>query len=75
MISQERFKEFEQFYLFEVIKNPDYRYGQAFLNYFHDEEEMMMTFNTLQLDSTFNLWEERDLIKARRMCLKYVEPL
>ena len=33
-ITRLEFQEFEKDLLFKQIANPDYRYGQAFLNYF-----------------------------------------
>ena len=34
MISKKEYEEFLKDYTVEVLRNPDYRLGQAFLNYF-----------------------------------------
>jgi len=34
MITQDEFDEFVKLYTWEVIRNADYRVGQAFVNYF-----------------------------------------
>lgn len=36
MITQEQFDEFVRHYNWEVIRNADYRVGQAFVNYFNN---------------------------------------
>lgn len=35
-ITQEDWDQFKKHYMFEFIRNPDYRFGQAFLNYFSE---------------------------------------
>lgn len=35
-ITPEDWIQFKKHYMFEFIRNPDYRFGQAFLNYFTD---------------------------------------
>jgi hypothetical protein len=70
MITQQQFQEFEQFYLMEVLKNPWYRYGQAFMTYFPEVE---MSFNNYNLSySTHQLWEEKNANTARNMCLEWI---
>jgi hypothetical protein len=34
MITQKQYKEFMEHYAWQLLKSPDYRIGQAFLNYF-----------------------------------------
>jgi hypothetical protein len=68
MITKEQFKEFEQYWLVEVIRNPDYRYGQAFLNYFSNIDTVMIMYDTI-----YNVWEEKDAAKAREYCLKHID--
>lgn len=69
LITQEQFEEFEREYLVLVLKNPTYRYGQHFMNTFRD---IQMDLNEEEGITTYYLWEERDPIRAREMCLKYV---
>lgn len=37
IIKKEEFEKFEQRYTFILLTTPTYRYGQAFINYFHPE--------------------------------------
>ena len=69
LITQEQFEEFEREYLVLVLKNPTYRYGQHFMNTFRD---IQMDLNEQDGIVSFELWEERDPVKAREMCLRYV---
>ena len=34
MITQKQFDEFVKYYSWEILRTPDYRVGQAFINYF-----------------------------------------
>lgn len=36
-ITKKEFEKFEQHYTFMLLTTPTYRYGQAFINYFHPE--------------------------------------
>lgn len=36
-ITKQEYEKFEAFYTWTLIKAPSYRYGQAFMNYFHPE--------------------------------------
>ena len=42
IIKKEEFEKFEQSYTFALLTNPTYRYGQAFMNYFHPEAEVYL---------------------------------
>jgi hypothetical protein len=71
VIPRQRFEEFEKFYTMEVLRNPWYRYGQAFMNYFPDIE---MSFNNYNMSySSHELWEEPNASKARAMCLEWID--
>ncbi len=71
MVTQKQFNEFEQYWIVEVIRNPTYRYGQAFLNYF---THLVMSVNIEEgkPDSTFEMWQEIDPVKAKNLCLQWV---
>lgn len=45
-ITKEDFQKFENHFTMEVLKNPTYRYGQAFLNYFHPWAEGYLRENS-----------------------------
>jgi hypothetical protein len=68
MITRQEFEEFEKHWLMQVLKTPTYRYGQAFMNYFHNIDTLMLSY-----DSTYNLWEDTDIQRARQKCLEYVD--
>jgi hypothetical protein len=36
MITQQQYQEFLEHYAWQLLRSPDYRIGQAFLNYFPD---------------------------------------
>ena len=40
-ISKERYTEFEKHFAWQKLQNPDYRLGQAFLNYFPEISKIM----------------------------------
>lgn len=49
-ISKAEYRAFEQYYIIESLRNPDYRLGQAFINYFPaierklDERQSVMLY-------------------------------
>jgi hypothetical protein len=45
-LTKEDFSKFEEYFTFQVIKNPTYRYGQAFLNYFSPDAEAYLRTNS-----------------------------
>jgi hypothetical protein len=67
MIKFKQFQEFEADFLMEHLKNPEYRYGQGFLNVFRDIHD------SIDPDECARLWNERDTGLAKRHCLKWVE--
>lgn len=47
-ITKKEFERFEQHYTFTLLTNPRYRYGQAFINYFHPEAgEYLIEYSNL----------------------------
>lgn len=71
MITQADFENFERYYTLQVLKNPNYRYGQAFINEFGDE--FTMTYNKRENGySVHDLWEERNSAKARQIILEWI---
>ena len=72
MVTQLEFEEFERNYIMQLLKNPYYRYGQAFINQFVDE--FHMTYNKKPNGySVHDLWEERDSHKARQIVLDWIK--
>ena len=80
-ITKQEYDEFQATYTFELIRNPTYRLGQAFLNYFYpDAGEYLKSVSNLgtppdvyhpDLDSI--LWSEKSYHKAKGMIEDYIE--
>lgn len=55
-ISMQEFEDFEKQYMFEVLKNPDYRIGQAFYNTFPKIAVSMEQDGDLGFAQASHLW-------------------
>lgn len=67
IISKEDFKKFEKQYMLDVIRDPTYRYGQAFMNYFK-----ITTFVSMpNADAESALWYTSSREKAEYLINKY----
>jgi hypothetical protein len=56
-ITMQEFEEFEKEFLFEVLKNPTYRIGQAFSNTFPDIANSMERDGDLGYRASVRLWD------------------
>lgn len=73
-ITEQEFEEFEKWFLLAKIRYPEYRYGQAFLNYFNGIDSLSMNSSKVMKESnTFELFIEKDMLRAREMVLRYVK--
>ena len=72
MISKERYKEFEQHWILEFMRNPNYRLGQAFLNYFPEISKMYLNDGDHGHDEEQRLWNTRDLKEANTIIQKWI---
>ena len=63
-ISKERWAEFEEHYAWQLLKSPDYRLGQAFLNYFNEVDKIWENDGDLGRQSSVNLYYETDNKRA-----------
>ena len=73
-ITGKEFEEFEKWFLLVKIRYPEYRYGQAFLNYFNGIDSLSMNSSKVMKESnTFELFIEKDIFKARELVLRYVK--
>lgn len=81
-ITQQEYEDFQVDYTFKKIKEPTYRYGQAFLNYFiPDAGEYLISVSNLggapagahppNLETL--LWHEKSYQKAKDMIEDYIE--
>ena len=59
-ITMQEFEEFEKRYMFEVLKNPDYRIGQAFYNSFPEIALSMEDDGDLGYAQANRLWNTKD---------------
>lgn len=71
MISKLEYEEFEKHYAWVLIKAPDYRLGQAFLNYFPKISKMMLSREKGMQDE-FQLFNERDPKKAQEIINQFL---
>lgn len=60
------FRQFEQEYLFEKLRNPTYRYGQAFVNFCKKNNTPVLDFA-----NECTLWEIKDDKKAKEFIKKF----
>ena len=65
--------EFEKDYAFKVLAHPDYRYGQAFLNYFPEVSRTMTNDGDLGAMDEQRLFYTTDKIEAQAMIDRWRE--
>ena len=65
----QEFEEFEKRYLFEVLKNPDYRLGQAFINNYRDISNSIINDKDDGVFINNRLW----LLKSRDEVLRIID--
>jgi hypothetical protein len=59
-ITMQEFEEFEKQYMFEVLKSPDYRIGQAFYNSFPEIALSMEDDGDIGYSQASRLWNSKD---------------
>jgi hypothetical protein len=59
-ITMQEFEEFEKQFVFEVLKNPDYRLGQAFYNTFPEIALSMEEDGDIGYSQASRLWNSKD---------------
>ena len=72
MISKLEYGEFEKHYVWVLLQAPDYRLGQAFLNYFPKISKMMLEQYTAGMKDEFQLFNERDPKKAQEIINQFL---
>jgi len=70
MISKSEYEEFEKHYVWVLIKAPDYRLGQAFLNYFPEINKLEGL--AVGTQDEFQLFYERDPKKAQEIINQFL---
>ena len=71
-ISKQQWAEFEEHYAWQLLKAPDYRLGQAFLNYFNEVDKIMHADVTVG-GVGFILYYETDNKRAIQMIQKWLD--
>lgn len=59
-ITMQEFEDFEKQYMFEVLKNPDYRIGQAFYNSFPEIALSMEDDGDIGYSQSSRLWNSKN---------------
>jgi hypothetical protein len=72
MISKKEYEEFLKDYTIEVLRNSDYRLGQAFLNYFPAVNRLMNNDGDLGAADATKLYHTTDNDEARGMIQSYL---
>ena len=72
VISKERYKEFEQHWIMEFMRNPDYRLGQAFLNYFPEIGKIYLNDGDRGHNEEHRLWNTKDSKEANTIIQKWL---
>ena len=71
-ISKQQYEEFLKHLAWQRLKTPDYRFGQAFLNYFPDVREIMERDGDLGRQGAAHLFYEEWEPTARARCERWV---
>ena len=71
-IIMQEFEEFEKQYMFEVLKNPDYRIGQAFYNTFPEIALSMEEDGDLGYSEASRLWNSKNLSEVLELIDWYI---
>lgn len=73
MITKQQYEEFLKDYTIEVLRNPDYRLGQAFLNYFPAVDRMMSNDGDLGAAGAVKLYYTTDNKEFQELIAHYIE--
>ena len=71
-ITMQEFEEFEKQYMFEVLKNPDYRIGQAFYNTFPEIALSMEDDGDIGYSEASRLWNSKNLGEVLKLIDWYI---
>ena len=72
-ITRERYEEFLKHLVWTRLQAPDYRFGQAFLNYFPEISKMMQEDGDNGSQAEYFLYNEEWEPTARMRCEEWVE--
>lgn len=75
MITQKQYQEFIEHYAWQLLQSPDYRIGQAFLNYFPEVSTEMTRDGDHGTLFEMKLYYETDNERAKYLINQWVTPL
>ena len=73
LVSKEEYQGFLKHYEWQLIKSPDYRLGQAFLNYFPWVRDSMGTDGDLGHRDLFQVWQSSNRLEVLDLVDWYIE--
>lgn len=72
-ISKEQYKEFLEHYAWQLLKSPDYRLGQAFINYFSEVDKIMNEDGDMGKRDSVELYYETDNTRAQTIINRWLD--
>ena len=72
MISPEEYKKFEKHYAWQLLQSPDYRLGQAFLNYFPEISKLYLEDGDRGENEEYKLFNETNAAIAQTIINKWI---
>lgn len=72
-VSRERYQEFLEHYAWQLLKSPDYRLGQAFINFFNEVDKMMSEDGDLGKQDAVMLYYETDNNQAQTIIDRWLQ--
>ena len=72
-VSRERYQEFLEHYAWQLLKSPDYRLGQAFINFFNEVDKMMSEDGDLGKQDAVMLYYETNNLRAQQLIDKWLD--
>jgi hypothetical protein len=71
-ITPEEYARFQEHYAWQLLKSPDYRLGQAFLNYFPEISHAMLANEDGNLEE-YRFYNETDPDKAQDLIARWLD--
>jgi hypothetical protein len=72
-ISRQEWDKFHEHYTWQLLATPDYRLGQAFLNYFGEQDLIMKSHGDLGMRDSVALYYETDNDRAQELINKWLD--
>lgn len=72
-ISKEEYAKFQEHYAWQLLQSPDYRLGQAFLNFFPDVSSNMRRDGDLGALDELRLYNETDKDIAQQTINRWID--